>query len=32
MQTLLDFLDRIKWWLLLAIIIAGWVLIYWGDK
>lgn len=29
---MLDFLDKIKWWILLAIMLLGFVLIYWGDR
>lgn len=31
-DTILNFLESIKWWLLLAILIAGTLFIYWGDR
>jgi hypothetical protein len=32
LDKVLDFLDKIKWWILLAVLLAGFVFIYWGDK
>jgi len=27
-----DFLESIKWYILLAIMLAGFIFIYWGDR
>jgi hypothetical protein len=32
LDKILNFLERIKWWILLAIILAGFYFIYWGDR
>jgi type II secretory pathway component PulF len=32
LDKLFDFLESIRWWILLAIILAGFIFIYWGEK
>jgi preprotein translocase subunit SecG len=32
LQKILDFLDRWKWWLFLAFLLSGIVLIYFGER
>jgi len=31
-DSIIDFFDNYKWWILLAIILAGWIFIYWGSR
>lgn len=31
-DKIMDFLERYKWWILLAVILAGVFFIYWGDR
>jgi len=31
-DKIFDFLERIKWWIFLAILIAGFIFIYWVDR
>jgi len=31
-DSIFNFLDTYKWWIMLAIILAGWIFIYWGSR
>jgi hypothetical protein len=31
-DKIFDFLEGIKWWIFLAVLLAGFIFIYWGDR